>query len=259
MNKPVLIAMAVYSTATNKKDECLEKTLRSLARTVNYDVHTIALSINSYTEETQRILKKFDYMIDYVYYNRENKGTAAAINDIWKNRQPGQHCIKMDDDVVIHNPGWIEIMTEAIERDSSIGIIGLKRKDCIEKPEHPDPDYKSELMHVVQKPGEKWIVVEKVKHVMGTCQMYNSALLDKIGYLYQPSLYGYDDVLASWRSSILGFKNVHLPQIEIDHIDEGTTEYQGWKERHSGEQTQNVIQIVNEYLAGTKPVYYNPF
>jgi hypothetical protein len=88
--------------------------------------------------------------------------------------------------------------------------------------------------------------------------MYNSALLDKIGYLYQPSLYGYDDVLASYRSELAGFKNVFLPQIEIDHVDEGKTEYQGWKERHAGEQTQNVIKIVDEYINGTRLIYYQP-
>ena len=66
-------------------------------------------------------------------------------------------------------------------------------------------------------------------------------------------------MLASWRSNLLGYKNVFLFQIEIDHIDDGTTPYQGWKHRASGEQTQNVINLVNEYIAGTKSTYYNPF
>jgi thiaminase len=50
-----------------------------------------------------------------------------------------------------------------------------------------------------------------------------------------------------------------LPQIEIDHIDNGGTPYQSWKEKHSGEVTQQVIREVNEYIAGTKSIYYNPF
>jgi GT2 family glycosyltransferase len=255
----VLIGMAVYSTETNGKDECLLTTLQSLFETVGIH-HNVVLSVNSMTEKTMRIIAKYEQMgvISRVIYNEANIGTAEAINKVWKGRKPGQHCIKMDDDVKIYTPGWVELMIEAIKRDPTIGIIGLKRKDCCESPENPDHNYRSKYLNVPHVPGEKWIVVEQCKHIIGTCQMYNSALLDKIGYLYQPSLYGYDDVLASYRSELAGFKNVFLPQIEIDHVDEGKTEYQGWKERHAGEQTQNVIKIVDEYINGTRLIYYQP-
>lgn len=251
--------MAVYSTEENKKDECLEKTLRGLSKTVNYDVHTIALSVNSATEETKRILKKYDYMIDYVYWNETNLGTAEAINKIWKNRRPGQHCIKMDDDIVIHTPNWIETMLECIQRNPKIGQIGLKRKDCCENPNHSDLQYRSVLQHIPQIPGEKWIVVEQCKHIMGSCVLHSSDLLDKVGFLYQPKLYGFDDVLMSYRSEIAGFINVHLPQIEIDHVDGGGTPYQKWKEMEAGEQFPEVNNLVNRYLSGETPIYYNPF
>ena len=254
-----LIGMAVYSTEINKKDVCLHKTINSLERTVDFNKHKLMLSVNAFTDETKDILDYHKYIISKVFWNTENLGTAEAINLVWKEKEVGQHCIKMDDDVVIYNENWVDLMEESISRDANIGIIGLKRKDCWEKPTNPNPDYASELIMLPQQPGEKWLIVERAKHIIGTCQMYNSALLDKIGYLYQPSLYGYDDVLASWRSQVAGFKNVFLPQIEIDHVDEGNTDYQDWKERHSGEQTQTVIKMVNEYLRGEKSIYYNPY
>jgi len=256
----VLIAVAVYSTLENQKDECLYKMLCSLRETVDLNKHKLGLSINSYTGKTLDILKEFDEIITYKIFNDENIGTAEAVNKIWKLRKEGQHCVKLDDDVIWYQKGWVEIMKQAIERDRSIGIIGLKRKDCCEKTNNPDPDYRSELIQLPQTPGERWIVVEKAKHIMGTCCMFNSDLLNKIGYLYQAGAkYGYDDVMASWRSQIAGFKNVFLFQIEIDHIDNGNTPYQGWKERHAGEYTQQVIKEVNEMIAGTKSIYYNPF
>lgn len=250
--------MAVYSTPENKKDDCLFKTLVSLKKTVDFSKHSLMLSVNALTETTQTILDSFNDIISEVIFNPTNIGTAEAINKVWAKRKPNQHCLKMDDDVVIYNDGWLDLLEECISRDNKIGIIGLKRKDCWEKPQHDNPDYKSELIMLPQTAGEKWLVVENAKHIIGTCQLYNFALLDKIGYLYQPSLYGYDDVLASWRSQIAGFKNVFLPQIEIDHIDDGQTPYQDWKHRHSGEQTQTVINLVNDYLNGIKPIYYKP-
>jgi hypothetical protein len=109
------------------------------------------------------------------------------------------------------------------------------------------------------KPGEKWIVGEIVNHVMGTCQGYSPTLLDKIGYLYQPRLYGFDDALAAARCKVAGFLSVFLPHIEIDHIDPGDTAYQGWKEKVAGEDMAEYNRIVNGYFDGSIPIYYNPF
>ncbi len=253
-----LIGMAVYSTEENKKDECLEKTLQSLYDTVNFSNHRLMLSVNAFTPYTKIIIERYKNIISNVIYNDLNIGTAEAINKVWQHKQPNEHCIKMDDDIVIHQNGWLDLMEEAIQRQPNIGIVGLKRKDCWENPNHLDSQYKSTLT-LLPPMGSKWIIAEQCKHIMGTCQMYNSALLDKIGYLYQPGLYGYDDVLASYRSEIAGFINIHLPQIEIDHIDKGDTGFQSWKERHAGTHTQTVINIVDQYINGSKLIYYNPF
>ena len=133
----------------------------------------------------------------------------------------------MDNDVLIHSPDWVEQLEEAIERDPSIGQCGLKRKDCWENPENPDPNYQTELYSLPHEPGQRWIIGEKTHHIIGTCVMHSAALLDKVGYLYQPGLYGFDDVLMSLRSQLAGFKNVFLPHIDIDHIDPGGTDYTG--------------------------------
>ncbi len=251
-----LIGMAVDSTEENKKDDCLEQTLNSLLRTVNFNRHRLILSINAQTTRTKYIIKGFNNVIGSVIYNDGNIGTANAINKVWRERKPGEHCIKMDDDVVIHNAGWADEMEAAISNDKSIGQIGLKRKDCWETPLNENHDYKSELRMLLHIPGHPWQVVEKVKHVIGTCVMHSSALLDKVGYLYQPSLYGYDDVIMSHRCYLAGFYSCFLPHINIDHIDPGQTEYQSWKERHSGEQTQKVINLVQQMYRGEKSIYY---
>jgi hypothetical protein len=263
-----LIAMAVYCTEENKKDECLLQTLRGLVKTVDFRRHRMGLRINASTLRTAHILRDFCYNSPSVFCIQEatpndngvisdNIGTAKAINKVWLQRKPGEHCIKLDDDIVVHGPGWVDEMEEAIRRDPTIGQIGLKRKDCWEWPGHEQPDWRSELHMLPHKPGEPWQIVEKVKHVIGSCVMHNSALLDKVGYLYQPSLYGYDDVIMSHRTHLAGFYSCFLPHINIDHIDPGDTPYQGWKERHSGEQTQGVINLVHEMYNGTKPIYYN--
>jgi len=251
-----LIAMAVYDTEENKRTELTERTINSLYETVDFDKHRIIVVDNASCTATKNLLEA-TFWPDEIITLPENVGTAKAINQAWKLRQPGENCIKMDNDVEIGFVGWVDEMERAIQRDPTLGQVGLKRKDCWEYPTHENPEFRSELIMLPHKPGEQWIVVERSKHIIGTCVMHSAALLDKVGYLYQPGLYGYDDVLMSWRSSLAGFKNVFLPHIPIDHIDPGDTPYQGWKERHSGQYTRLVSDIVDGYLKGNS-IYYEP-
>ena len=256
-----LIGMAVYSTEENKKDECLERTLESLYRTVDFVDHSLILSVNAKTSKTDKIINKYKDCgaVMAVIENESNIGTAAAINKVWKLRKPGENAIKMDDDVIFHNTGWVDMMEEAIQRDPQIGIIGGKRRDLIQTTWHPDPQYKSTLKMLPHEPGQKWVYVEQTPDIMGTVTMYNSLLLDRIGFLRQIEKYGYDDNIACHRSHIAGFYNCFLLGLDIEHIDEGGTSYQEWKHKHSGECTERYIQLVRDMIAGRESIYYNPF
>lgn len=261
--------MAVWDTAENKRTDFTRRTIQSLFDTVDFRNHRLIISDNGSCDETWKVYADFNIPIfsagrvpetkAMVIKNDSNLGTAEAINKAWIYRVHGENAIKMDNDVVIHYKNWIEDMEEAIRRDPLIGIVGLKRKDCWENPEHPDPFYRS-LLKMLHEPGKKWMIAEYVSHVMGTCQMYSSALLDKIGYLYQIGLYGFDDSFAAFRCTKAGMRNAFLPHIEIDHIDPGGTEYQKWKEEVSGKVlAKEYRETVNGYMTGKKDIYYNPF
>jgi GT2 family glycosyltransferase len=255
----MLIAMAIYDTEENQRSTLTARCLENLFSTIDDRNHRVFLIDNASCPETKTLLRRYRNYADIIT-NPENIGTAEAINLAWRHRQPGEACVKMDNDVIIHSQTWADELQEAINRDPRIGIVGLKRKDCIEHPERPESDfYRSELYHLPHQPGEKWIVAERVNHVIGTCQAYSPALLDKIGYLYQPRLYGFDDALAAVRCKVANMWSAFLPHIEIDHIDPGDTEYQGWKEKHAGEDMAEYNRLATAYLSGAMSIYYNPF
>lgn len=252
-----LIAMAVHDLEDNQRSELTRRTLVSIVRTVAFSRHRLIIIDNGSCDETKRIIKNFTPVEGIsVITLPQNAGTANAINRAWATRKPGEHCIKMDNDVVIHSKDWIEEMEEVIKRMPSIGQVGLKRKDCWEHTEHENPELRSRLIQLPHNPGERWVVVEQSKHIIGTCVMHNAALIDKVGGLYQPGVYGYDDVLMSWRSALAGFVNVFLPHIDIDHIDPGGTAYQTWKERHAGKYQQGISDLVDDYISGAESIYY---
>lgn len=253
-----LLAMCCYDTIENKRSEYTFRTLDCLEKTVDYRKHRIIVIDNNSCQETKETLRYFSEIrpIIEVITIPENVGTARAINKAWKLRVPGQHCIKMDNDVVINSINWVEAMEEAIERDPKIGIVGLKRKDCAERPDSNNEWYKSALYFLAHEPGQSWIPFEEVQHVMGTCQMYSSKYLDVSGYLYQPGIYGFDDSLSSLRARVAGFKVGFLPHINIDHIDINETPY--WEEKRvlAGNDMQEYNKICEEYISGKRSIYW---
>lgn len=255
----MLIAMAVWDTVGNKRTEQTRETLVSLATKVDWTRHRLIISDNGSCDETQKVYNKArDWMPFYLIQNGENLGTARAVNRAWSYRNPGENVVKMDNDVVVHQTGWADDMEEAFCRDQTIGICGLKRKDLEERPNHPVKHYRSDLGMLPHQPGQKWMVVEDVNHVIGTCQAYSSALFEKIGYLYQGDWrYGFDDALASLRARIAGFRTVFLPYIDIDHIDPGATDYTQQKMKEAGEKLQRYSEIVLEYRMGKRPIFYD--
>ena len=256
-----LIAMCIYDTGANQRAPLVKRTLDSLLKTVDFNRHRIVLVVNASTDESAAhigdFLKQAGKNADVIWLP-ENVGTARGINRAWLTRQEGEHAVKMDDDVVIHSPGWVDEMEEAISRDSRIGIIGLKRKDLLETVDAEDQRFRSVLKRLPHQAGQRWIDIEIVEHVMGTCQMFNAALLEKIGYFYQPRLYGFDDSLAAVRCRVAGFYNCFLPHYEIDHIDDGQTPYQEWKGREAWQDMAEYNRLKDGYLNGSIPIWYGP-
>lgn len=257
--------MAVYSTPENGRIDYTKRTLLSLLETVNFKYHRLFISDNGSGEDMKWFYKSFKGMFNQLYpaknltvsYNNENLGTAKAINIGMCTRQQEEFFVKMDDDCIINQRGWVEEMEYAMSIDETIGILGLKRKDLAE---HPDSDvsfYKSYLKMLPHSAGEPWVIVEECQHIMGTCQMLSPKLIDKIGFYSQPSKYGFDDSLLSLRSYLSGFTNCFLPHIDITHIDNGGTEYTTWKQEQAGKDMEAYSRMVDEYKMGIRPVYYD--
>lgn len=259
--------MAVYDTEENGRSPFTKKTLESLFDTVDFTKHRLIVIDNGSCIEAKAIIAdrlcwamKLSNANVSVIPLPSNLGTAKAINQALKLRQPGEYCIKMDNDVVFHKSGWVDEMEDVMKRMPSIGILGLKRDDLCESTYSINTDQRSKLIEVPHDNSQRWRVVEECKHVMGTCTMISPALLDRIGYFYQmDGLYGFDDSLLCVRSTIAGYLNCFLLGIDIDHIDPGGTEYTDWKAKYAGEMIGRYAEAERAYKSGMRDIYYNPF
>src|SRR5689334_4222276 len=122
-----LITMAVYDTEENGRTEYTRRTIESLKRTVDWKSgsHQLIIVDNNSCAETKKLISEvvLDCILTPSGLNpikpviitlSENLGTSGALNLAWKDRKPGEHVIKIDNDVVIHQSGWVEQMEEAI-------------------------------------------------------------------------------------------------------------------------------------------------
>lgn len=256
-----LIIMAVHDTEENKRSEYTVKTLQHLLNTNKFNEHRLIVVDNDSCEETKTIINSIITKNDIinVITNKNNIGTAEAINQGVKQRREGEYVIKIDNDVVISKIGWVDDMEEAMKLDQNMGILGLKRKDLEQNPYHENPNFRSELVQLPHTAGEKWRYVEVTNDIMGTCTMFSPQLLDKIGYMRQIGVYGFDDTLMSLRSRLAGFYNAFLIGVDIDHIDKGDNPYIQWKENKAAEAWEAYQELHTAYVNGDTPIHYNPY
>jgi GT2 family glycosyltransferase len=258
-----LISMAVYDTEENKRTDLTARTLESLLSTVNWSKHRLVVIDNNSCEKTKHLLTSYLVANSFnralsVIKNDKNVGTAKAVNQGLRLRQPGEFCIKMDNDVEFFKSGWVDEMEEVITRMPKIGILGLKRRDLTESVYAINTDQRTKLIEVPHEHGQRWFVFEQARMVMGTCTMFNPALLDRIGYMYQmDGLYGFDDSLMCVRAEVSGFVNGFHLGVDVDHIDPGTTDYQKWKERYAGDMLMKFAEAEQSYRSGVKAVFYD--
>lgn len=259
-----LISMACYDTEENGRSKFTKRTLTSLLTTVDFNKHSLCVIDNGSCEDTVTFLKDFQKKFPVkenlnVIFNDRNLGTAKAVNQGIRLRKPNQHVVKMDNDVVVETAGWVDEMEECIRRMPKIGLVGLKRLDLEDSPNHTNPYYRSELIMLPHQTGERWLVCERVTHMIGTCQMVASALLDQIGGFEQPSVYGYDDTIICCKSRLLKFTNVYLPHVVAHHIDWGGTLDHVWKIEQAKQFEKQVEKILSDYRRGRRRMYVDVF
>jgi GT2 family glycosyltransferase len=253
----MLLTMAVYDTDENTRSVMTLRTLQSLRETVDWARHRLIISDNGSCPDTFRVYEQFQDIITLILCNGVNLGTAAALNKAWKHRHADEAVCKVDNDVVWHLTGWADQIEAVFAKDHTIGVCGLKRRDLEEWPLNRHAFYVSTLEALPHEKGDPWLIVEIVNHVIGTCQAFRPEVLEKIGYLWQPGLYGFDDSLACARARIAGFRCAFLHGFPIDHIDPGGTAFITWKQTYAGETMAAYFKALNDYSTGTRPVYFD--
>lgn len=248
-----LIVVVTHDTLSNRRSEGTRLCLESIAATVDLGRHRLVVVDNGSDDpETLELLHHLELgshpgvPLARVCRNGANLGTARAFNVGLRQRLPGEAVVKCDNDVVLRDGGWLEQALEVFRRRPDVGLLGLKRQDLPERPDHPpnadgsESHFKTRL-ELLAPPNQigRWIPIELVRdpvynqgeiaqwkpgavihlggHVIGTVHIMRPEIVDQLGGLYQHGTYGFDDSLYNVRVSKLGYKRAFLPHFLIDH------------------------------------------
>lgn len=258
------IIIVVYALDDSPKIDYAIRTLNNVLETTDFKKHEFFISDNGSGEVMQDFYKEFIKRFEYQFpannlmisYNGENLGTSRAFNKGLVGLKEGWFTIKRDDDTIVYDNEWVEKMEDAITRDASIGILGLKRFDLEQDPNHSDPHWRTSVRMLPHVKGQRWLTIEDAEDIIGTCTMFNPELRKRLGGMINPTgLYAWDDVLESLRSKLAGFKNAFLPDIRIDHIDDGSGDFVQWKRSHVDENWAAFSEIADDYKRGVRDLY----
>jgi len=194
----------------------------SLFETADPALYSLFIIDNGSKDGTVDYLRTLTHPnIEDIVYLPENVGTARGLNRGWKiAHQRGQYPGKLDGDNIFYDKGWLRKMLYVLEATEDVGLVGLKRRDLEEKPNHNSEQFRTRLFTLPS--GQ---VIEISNHVIGTCWLVNNSLLDAIGGLAQPGVYGLDDALYCLRAKLAGFVVCFVPDVAIEHIDPGESKY----------------------------------
>lgn len=255
--------------ATFNRLETTQRFWDSFVATTTPDEVEVGFCDNGSKDGTAEwVLALQDPRVKYKYFHSNNRGTATAINRVWRERIPNQPCLKVDDDVTFGTCGWLTRMQKVFELLPAIGCVGLKRKDLAERCTHPRdsvqvaaPWYKSQLFELSNRE-----IIETVNHAMGTCLLFAPAALEKVGDLYQMqdegNVYGFDDSIMAARLRLTGFDCCFLRGIEIEHFDLGAgggernAGYTNWKREQAGRWMKRYSEIILELKQGHRPPFW---
>ncbi|MBT3373948.1 MAG: glycosyltransferase family 2 protein [Lentisphaerae bacterium] len=175
----------------------------------------------------------------FAWRNEENKGCSVARNEAWA-KTTSTYTMFMDNDTAVCTRDWLGRLTQAMDDDPSLGILGVK----LIYPYEPHPIQCagvgiSPLGRIAfrgrGKPrhDERFCEVRSVNALISACWIMRTELREKAGYLdelFHPVQY--EDLDLCLRARESGYDVAYTPQVEVYHFEGittasfGQTEYQ---------------------------------
>lgn len=200
-------------TSWNRRD-LLWRTLEELTHSAEPGSYCLGIVDNGSTDGSSDMIEGYDYPLFPApswlrfWLEKRNLGCPQALNLMVKELGPGQPFVKLDNDVLIKTPGWVERMAafEASHPDAAMigayydGVLAGGRRLKAETPEA--------------------FVVDLLP---GHFVWHTSAFMRRVGFfdvLHPSHRYGFEDWMMCHKATKLGMRVYVLKDVEMENIQE---------------------------------------
>ncbi|RKY14061.1 MAG: hypothetical protein DRP52_01090 [Planctomycetota bacterium] len=203
--KPLLSVIAF-----NREKET-EITIRSLYQTGAMDEAEVWVVDNNSSDGTADML--MGLVAEGIIKDRQttlmmqNMGCPKALNWVLAKRRPGQHFIKVDNDVRFLTPGWVGKMTKFLADYPTAAMVSPWYSELED----------SNQGRLIARHGT-W---DRYWPVVGHCCIHSGELLDQVGFfdvLVFDHLYGFEDLLMCHRAGYLGYICAVMREVKCEMI-----------------------------------------
>ena len=207
MSSPKISVIIVNYNGKKLLENCLE----SLFKTDYNNFEVILVDNNSTDGSMEFVTKNYPKII--VIKLDSNKGFAEP-NNIGAKIAKGEYLLFLNNDTVT-TTNFISEMVKVLEKDEKIAI-------CQSLLLKPDGNIDSsgdfiDKMGIVYNSKTKTDEIREISSARGACMLMRKKIFDKLGGFDEKFFFSFEDVDLSWRSWILGYKAVVVPQSIVYH------------------------------------------
>ena len=219
--------------------ELLQKCLESLFK-IDYNNFEVILVDNNSTDGSMEFVIKNHPNVIVVKLD-SNKGFAEP-NNIGAKIAKGEYLLFLNNDTIT-TTNFISEMIKVLEKDEKIAI-------CQSLLLKPDGNIDSsgdfiDKMGIVYNSKTKTDEIREISSARGACMLMRKKIFDKLGGFDEKFFFSFEDVDLGWRSWILGYKTVVVPQSIVYHSAGKTSSKLKSEAAFHGLKNQLAMKITN--------------
>lgn len=219
--------------------ELLKKCLDSLFK-IEYDNFEVIIVDNNSTDNTIEFITE-NYPFIQILKLDSNKGFAEP-NNLAAKIAKGDFLLFLNNDTVV-TPNFISEMMKILEHDKTIGIcqsLLLKPDGSIDS----SGDFIDKL-GVVYNSKTKIKEIRNISSARGASMLIEKKIFNKLGGFDEKFFFSFEDVDLGWRTWILGYKVVIVPNSIVYHSAGTTTSKLKSESAFHGLKNQLAMKITN--------------